>query len=214
VTPDLQLYLDINNFARHTAWLHGFMAAYALWGALAILAALLVLGWWRARFRTDATHAVAIAMLTGLSTMVALATNRYLLSPTFGRVRPCHTVAHAEVLLSCNGDYSMPSDHCIIAGAFVAGLLVLHRRLGSVAAVLAVLLAFGRVYVGVHYPADAVVGLLAGAGVCLLLLLALRRPVEALTHILAGTPLRALVVSGADSALAAGPLASSAHERT
>lgn len=190
---DNDLYLDVNDFAEQTSWLHGPMAAYADWAGLGALAVLLVLGWWQARYRQEPARPVATAVVTGIAAIVAVLVNQHLISGAIGRTRPCHTFGQAEALLACDGDPSMPSDHCIIAGAFVLGLWVLHRRWGIVAAVLAVLLAFGRVYVGVHYPSDVVVGLLAGALIGALVMIALRRPVTALAAELQRTPLRPLV---------------------
>ena len=40
---DKQLFLSINNFARATPWAHAFMAAFALWGGLVLIAAILLL---------------------------------------------------------------------------------------------------------------------------------------------------------------------------
>jgi undecaprenyl-diphosphatase len=40
-----------------------------------------------------------------------------------------------------------------------------NRRWGSVAAALAVVMAFARVYVGAHYPGDVVAGLALGAAI-------------------------------------------------
>lgn len=143
---------------------------------------------------------MATTLLTGVAAVVAVLLNQQVISPVVARPRPCQALAHVQVLLSCNRDYSMPSDHCIIAGAFVVGLLILNRRLGLIAAVLALLLAFGRVYVGVHYPADTVVGLLAGAVIGTVVVLALRRPTAALTDRLTRTPLRPLIVAGSGAA--------------
>ncbi len=39
---DARWYLDLNTLARRTGWAHSVARAYALWGGLAILAALLV----------------------------------------------------------------------------------------------------------------------------------------------------------------------------
>jgi len=197
MTLDVRWYHDINEWSRHTGGLHDVLSAYALWGGPALLAVLLVAGWLRARARPDAPLGVAVAALTGVATIVAVLVNQILISPAIARPRPCVAMPDAQVLLPCSADFSMPSDHTVIAGAFVAGLWLLDRRFGLVAGALALVLAFSRVYVGVHYPSDAVVGLLVGAGIALTVVLLLRGPATALTTRLASTPLRPLVLAPA-----------------
>ena len=51
--PDLPLFMDINNFARATPWLHGLVVAYTSYGEVAF-AVLLAAGLWVARGRGDA----------------------------------------------------------------------------------------------------------------------------------------------------------------
>lgn len=192
---DTTWYRAVNGIAPHTPWANGLLAAYALWGGLVLLALLLVCGWLLARRRPDAPRAVAIAFCTGLGPVVALVVNQHAISPAVARTRPCHVVAHADVLLTCTNDFSFPSDHCMIAGAFAAGLLMLDRRLGAVAVPLALLLAFSRVYAGVHYPTDVAAGLAIGAAIGSIVVAALRRPVTALARWATRTPLRPLVAT-------------------
>jgi undecaprenyl-diphosphatase len=68
-----------------------------------------------------------------------------------------------HVLIARTTDFSFPSDHATAVGAVAGGLWVASRRWGIVAAVLAVLMAFTRVYVGTHYVSDVVAGLALGA---------------------------------------------------
>ncbi|MBO4209492.1 phosphatase PAP2 family protein [Micromonospora echinofusca] len=81
--------------------------------------------------------------------------------------RPCRTFSQLETIARCppTGDWSFPSNHSTIAGATAAAVLLLSRQLGVIAAVIAVLAAFSRTFVGVHYPHDVLVGLLLGATV-------------------------------------------------
>lgn len=197
MSTDTSWYLDINHFSRDTSWLHSFLAAYALWGGLVVLAAALVGAWWfSARRGPDAPRRVAIAWLGGAGAVVALAANQGIGS-VVDRTRPCHTFHHALVLLSCANDASFPSDHAMIGGALVAGVFLVSRRLGLAAMVAALLLAFSRVYAGVHYPGDVGAGLLIGAAIDALLVLLLRPLVAAGTRRLVRTPLQALVTVSA-----------------
>lgn len=189
---DKDWYLAVNGFARHTPWLHGFIPPYALWGGLLALSVLLVIIWCWSRRQQRNTQLVAMAFLTGISAVVALVLNQQLISPSIARTRPCSAIADVHALLPCTSDYSMPSDHCMIAGAFAAGIWLLNRAAGSLAIALALLLAFGRVYSGVHYPVDTIVGLLGGAGIALVIVFTLRAP---LTRFLTWLPdpLRTLI---------------------
>jgi membrane-associated phospholipid phosphatase len=77
--------------------------------------------------------------------------------------------------------------------AVVFGAMLISRRLGWVAVVMAVVMAFARVYVGAHFPLDVVAGLAVGAavsaaGYCVVLPL-----LRTLIVAAARTPLRPLV---------------------
>jgi undecaprenyl-diphosphatase len=63
------------------------------------------------------------------------------------------------------GDWSFPSNHATIASAAAVGLALAWRALLPWVAAMALLMVFSRVFVGVHYPRDVVVGLLLGAAV-------------------------------------------------
>lgn len=197
-SADRHLYLDVNTLSRHSHWAHGFMKDYALWGGLVVLALLTVAAWLWAR-RERSLNGVVVAVLTGISALVSLGINHFV-SQAVARVRPCHALAahhHLVVILSCAKDYSFPSDHAIIAGALAMGLLLFSRKLGAVAVILALFLAFARVYAGVHYPADVIAGLVFGAVIALAIALGLRRPATAIAERLAATPLRPLIGAGA-----------------
>jgi undecaprenyl-diphosphatase len=171
------------------------MKAYALWGGLVILALMAILAWFVAR-RRGRLDGVVIAALAGVSALVSLGVNHFV-SGAVARTRPCHALHHITVLLGCASDYSFPSDHSVIAGALAMGLLLFDVRWGIAATLLALLLAFSRVYVGVHYPGDVVAGLLMGAAIAVIIFVVLRRPALAATNRLARTPLRPLVAAGA-----------------
>ena len=195
---DRNVYLDVNSFSAHTHWLHGFMAAYANWAGLVVLALMAVGAWLWARQRGSLEGVVA-AVLAGVSALVALGINHFV-SQAVARARPCHALVahhHLTVILSCARDYSFPSDHAIIGAGIAMGLMFFNRKLGAVAIVLALFLAFSRVYAGVHYPGDVIAGLIAGGLIASAIYLGLRKPLMAAALKLTQTPLRPLVAAGA-----------------
>lgn len=194
---DRHWYLDVNSFSRHTGWLHGFMSEFALWGGLVVLA-LMVIGAWLWSRRSNSLEGIVTTTLAGLSAVIALGVNHFI-SQAVARTRPCHVLHHVTTILGCANDYSFPSDHAIIAGALAMGLLIFSRRLGIFAVLVALFLAFSRVYAGVHYPGDVIAGLLIGALIAIVVWVVLRRPALALALWLTRTPLRPLLAGQAAS---------------
>ncbi|WP_406430491.1 phosphatase PAP2 family protein [Streptomyces sp. NBC_00631] len=166
-------YLDVVRAARHApGWLDGAVSFWSTYG-LAVFAVLAGMGWWFAR-RVDGgalVRAIAVPVVVvvayGVDAVVKLAVRED---------RPCQSL-HVRTLEACPapGDWSFPSNHAAIAAAAAVALLFVSRRLGSVAVVAALAMAASRVWVGVHYPHDAVAGLVVGGLVALLSMLTLAR---------------------------------------
>ncbi|GAA1596773.1 undecaprenyl-diphosphatase [Kribbella hippodromi] len=185
------LFGQINEFAEATPWLHGPAQAYANYGVV-LFGVLLVAGWWVAR-RSGQVAGVAAAIAAGGATLLAVAVNQPIVHAVH-EARPYTTLPNILVLANRSTDPSFPSDHATMAGAAAVGLWIVNRRLGIIAAAAAVLMAFTRVYIAAHFPADVVAGLLLGAIVALGTWLLLRRPLTWAVEAVATTRLRPVLV--------------------
>ena len=170
---DHELFLRINDFARATGWLHPVIYGWANYG-IVVFAALMVLGWWRARRRADPA-VMAAALWAPVATVLAVTINQPIVA-LVAEPRPYASIPGILVLAHHSTDPSFPSDHAVMAGA-AAALFAVDWLLGEIAAFAAVLMAFARVYIGAHYPTDVVVGLGLGVAVSVLGWLIARRAI-------------------------------------
>ena len=174
MNPDLRLLTEINEFARATPWLHSVMLFLSTY-ALVAYALLWVGAWWVAR--QQASPRTLAAVIWAPIGLLAASAVSALIGPAVGEQRPCRTLPNIEVIGKCGKSSSFPSDHAVAAGAVIVGLLLITRGLLAWIGVLAaMLIAFSRLYLGVHYPHDTLAGLALGAGVSLAGWLLLRRP--------------------------------------
>lgn len=86
-----------------------------------------------------------------------------ILKPLIARPRPFDANPGIELLIAPPGDASFPSGHTALAFAAVFALALSRERYWYLAAVLAVLIAFSRMYLYVHYPTDILGGIAVGA---------------------------------------------------
>ncbi|MFQ5432191.1 MAG: phosphatase PAP2 family protein [Nitrospinota bacterium] len=90
--------------------------------------------------------------------------NHRVLKEFFARPRPCNVLPDVHLISGCSGSLSFPSSHAVNSFTIAAIFGFYEKKLWIFTAPAAALVAFSRVYVGVHYPADVVVGAMIGIG--------------------------------------------------
>lgn len=88
-----------------------------------------------------------------------------ILKNLFGRMRPFDANPGVQLLIPRPADFSFPSGHTAASFAAVTALYLSGaKRLWKLALLLAVLIAFSRLYLYVHYPTDVLGGAVVGVG--------------------------------------------------
>jgi undecaprenyl-diphosphatase len=107
-----------------------------------------------------ATRTATLWLLAAIVTQSAVVA---LLKALFGRARPCDALAWcAPIAVGSPGGHSFPSGHAAGAFAFAAFIAVRAPRFAALAFGFAVMVAWSRCVLGVHYPSDVLTGALVG----------------------------------------------------
>ncbi|PWI56882.1 hypothetical protein BM613_11520 [Sulfoacidibacillus thermotolerans] len=123
---------------------------------LYIYAALLLAYWfWGKPSNLRQIHREA-ALSAGITGVFGLLIN-VLIAHFFFRPRPFVTL-HTVPLIHHAADASFPSDHTTGSTGLAGGAYLRDHAMGTFFAILALLIGFSRVYVGVHYPTDVLGG--------------------------------------------------------
>jgi len=168
-----ETYVEVvRTVAEWPEWTHTAIELLSEGGLILLALAIAVTAIARRTWGSLATAAAGVA-----ATTVAYMTSA-LLKLAETQPRPCQTIPGLERIAACPppGDWSLPSNHAVLAAALAVVVGFLAPRLIVPAVVLAGLVAASRVALGVHYPHDVVTGLTVGAGIAFVLVLALSGP--------------------------------------
>ena len=94
-----------------------------------------------------------------------LASCNIILKPLIGRIRPFAVNGLVELLIAAPTDASFPSGHTAASFAAVFALKTAGSPLWKPALAVALVIAFSRLYLYVHWPSDVLGGALLGAAV-------------------------------------------------
>ena len=85
-----------------------------------------------------------------------------ILKPMVARIRPYDINTAIQLLIHRPTDFSFPSGHTAASFSAVSALYFSRQRIWIPSLILAVLIAFSRLYLYVHYPSDVLAGIFLG----------------------------------------------------
>ena len=117
------------------------------------------------------TRKIGLGM--GAALIMGLLICNCMLKPLTARIRPYdyqleHFGVTIKLLIEAQHDFSFPSGHTIASFEAATALLLGNKKLGIPAMILAVLIAFSRLYLYVHYPTDVLTSIVLGIGIAIL----------------------------------------------
>ena len=114
-----------------------------------------------------------IGLTMGAALLIGFLLCNVILKEWIGRIRPYDYKATyyfetIQLLINKPDDPSFPSGHTIASIEAATVLMIYNRKMGIPAMILAVLIAFSRLYLYVHYPTDVLASVVLGIGVAFL----------------------------------------------
>ncbi|RLD45002.1 MAG: phosphatase PAP2 family protein [Bacteroidetes bacterium] len=165
-TLDTNLFLSINGW--HNSFFDGlmlFVSAKLSWLPLYIFLLYLIIRQFRWR-------SLLILGFIGLLILAADQLSVHAFKNTFQRLRPCHNEELkllTHTVKNCGGQFGFVSSHATNSFALLVFISLLLKRfykwLPPALLVWGTVIAYSRVYLGVHYPGDVLGGALLGAGI-------------------------------------------------
>ena len=109
----------------------------------------------------------------GVALIMGVVICNMILKPVVGRIRPYDYQLEffqktIPLLIERQHDFSFPSGHTIASFEAAVAMLICNKKLGIPAMILAVLIAFSRMYLYVHYPTDVIASVILGTGLAFL----------------------------------------------
>jgi undecaprenyl-diphosphatase len=164
IEKDIELFLFLNNLGTEQ-WDEFWMFITNKFSFIPLYLFLLYL-----TYRKIGLKSTLITLLVVVGLIAATDQTSNLFKYGFERLRPCHNPEIQELVrlvkARCGGLYAFFSGHAsnTMAVAFFFGLLLKKsfKYLHLVLVVWALFVAYSRIYIGVHFPLDILVGMLVG----------------------------------------------------
>ena len=103
-----------------------------------------------------------IGIVMGVTFVLNAIVYGLILKPLVARPRPFIQNPAFELLINAPGGFSFPSGHTASSFTVVTTLFCFKHKLWIPTGILAVLIAFSRLYLYVHFPSDVLAGIVIG----------------------------------------------------
>lgn len=104
-----------------------------------------------------------VGIMSAVALLGSLIINNNIIKNIVQRPRPYVTFTDLQIIIPTPSEFSFPSGHT--SSSFAAAAVFyrhLPKKLGLPSVILAGLIGFSRLYVGVHYPTDVIAGAIMG----------------------------------------------------
>ncbi len=152
---DYNLFVYINNFVGHWAWLDSLAIFFAKYLIYFLVAATGLF------FFIIKKNKIRYLFLTGLSVILSRLVITELIRLFWHRPRPFidHQV---NLLIGHSASGSFPSGHAAFLFALSTAVFFFNKKLGIVFLIASFFIGLARVFIGVHYPFDILGGMVVG----------------------------------------------------
>ena len=157
---DQTVFFWINGLAGHVAWIDSVIRILSCDLFLPVVTIIALIAVWFSGHnmadRTRNQYGVMCSLASmGIANLLVFISNS--ISPD--RLRPFEAFPDKVHLIFYQpSDPSFPSNAAAASFAFAMGMWVYNRKLGYILLIPAIIISFGRVYMGVHYPLDILGG--------------------------------------------------------
>lgn len=150
------LFQKINSLIGHSYWLDKFMVFSAEWlGYILILGVLLC-------FFKNRNKYKEMLLVSFVSAIVSRFVFVYIIRFFYYHPRPYLVLQNINWLIKKETESSFPSGHAAFYFSLATGVYLYNKKVGYVYFVLAGLMGFARIFVGVHWPLDILTGAALG----------------------------------------------------
>lgn len=153
---DEQIFTAIRT-KGHPRFLEYVVMVFSMTGNFGVFWLLFAAGFWV--FNQE--HTIGIMVLMPFVVYPTLLVN-FIIKVALRRERPVHTEANLRPLVGVPSSRSFPSSHAAMSFAAAVFMTNFHPSLWPLFFGVALVMAWSRVYVGVHYPSDVLAGTVVG----------------------------------------------------